>query len=314
MNANCNYARPLSAICLWAGIGLLGFVASGCAPGYSGDGSIEGLGGGGSVTPTVSVKLDAVEETATDAGAGEAAVAGYGTVSGRIALDGAPPALGPLLPGGELRDPNACIRENIPDYRIVTGPNNALANVFVFLPRKPAGTKDDAAPAEQSIVFDQKYCAFKPHALVVRAGQTIRVLNSDPVTHNTNTKPKSNSSFNNTVKPGEQEGIPLVYARGEREPVRVVCDFHAWMLAWHMPLDHPYGAVSGEDGTFTIPDVPAGKHKFAVWHEGKKLGDYSVEVKPDETATLDITIPAASLAAIADPQTTKGFVLSFGGP
>jgi plastocyanin len=314
MNAICNHARPLSAICLWAGIGLLGFVASGCAPGYSGDDSIQGLGGGGSAEPKVAVKLDAVAEAAGDAGAAAATVAGYGTVTGHVTLDGPPPTLSPLLPGGELRDPNACVRANIPDYRIVTGPNNALANVFVFLPRKPAGTKEEAAkPPEETIAFDQKYCTFKPHALVVRAGQTVRVLNSDPVTHNTNTKPKSNSSFNNTVKPGEDKGLPLVYARGEREPVRVVCDFHAWMLAWHLPLDHPYGAVTGEDGTFTIPDVPAGKHKFAVWHEGKKIGDYSVEVKPDETATLDITIPAASLAAIANPDATKGIVLSFGG-
>lgn len=299
-----------------AALGIAATFVSGCAPGYSGQGSIQALGGGGSLEPTVAVKLDAVAAPEAAAGVGsEAAVAGYGTVSGRVVLEGSPPALSPLLPGGELRDPNACVRNQIPDYRIVVGPNNGLANVFVFLPRKPAGTKAEAAaPPAEAVLFDQKFCTFKPHTLVCRAGQTIKVLNSDPVTHNTNTKPKSNTSFNSAVKAGEQEGLPFVYKKGEREPVRVVCDFHAWMLAWHLPLDHPYGAVTGEDGTFTIADVPAGKHKFAVWHEGKKVGDYSVEVKPNETTPLDITINSTSLAARSDSPSTKSVILSFGAP
>lgn len=300
---------------LLAAFGIAALLAAGCAPGYSGGNSVEALGGGGSVVPTVDVKPDALAETGGDAGASPAAVAGYGTVSGRVVLEGGPPALSPLLPGGALRDPEACIRENIPDYRVVVGPNSGLANVFVFLPRKPKGTPDDAAtPPETDVKFDQKFCTFLPHALVMRAGQTVRVLNSDPVLHNTNTKPKSNSAFNSTVKPNETEGVPFVYSRGEREPVRVVCDFHAWMLAWHLPLDHPYGAVTGEDGTFTITDVPAGKHKFAVWHEGRKVGDYSVEVQPDQTSPLDITIPSNSLAQLRPAQSPKTVVLSFGSP
>lgn len=315
MNVLPGCIRRMSSACvLWAGLPLTGLLVAGCAPGYSGGGSIQALGGGGSIEPTVAVKPDAAAVEAAGAAGGEVTVAGYGTVSGRVVLDGAAPALPPLLPGGELRDPNACIRANIPDYRVVVGPNNGLANVFVFLPRKPAGTKPEAAePPAEAIKFDQKFCAFIPHAMVLRAGQTIKVLNSDPVTHNTNTKPKSNSSFNSAVKENEQVGLPLVYARGEREPVRVVCDFHAWMLAWHLPLDHPYGAVTGEDGTFTIADVPAGKHKFAVYHEGRKVGDYTVEVQPDQTTPLDVTIAASSLAAAASPPAPKSVILSFGG-
>jgi plastocyanin len=224
-------------------------------------------------------------------------VAGYGSVSGRIVVEGTVGDLGPFLPGGELKDPTVCVREQIPDQRVIIGPDGGLANVFIFLPRKPAGTKEDvAAPPAQPVIFDQKTCTFLPHALLMRAGQELRVLNDDSIVHNTHTNPKSNSAFNSTVKPGEREGIPVKYQRAEREPVRVVCDFHPWMLAWHLPLDHPYGALTGEDGAFTIADVPAGKHKFAVWHEGRKLGDYTVEVVPDQTAPLEITITAADLA------------------
>lgn len=308
MHAFRQFARSFAVASVCASIGLLGLTASGCAPGYSGEGSVQALGGGGSQTPTVRIKLDAVADVTVDT-AGDQAVAGYGTVTGRVLLDGPVPTLPPLLPGGELRDPSACIRAEISDYRVVVGPEGGLANVFVYLPRTPKGARDGDTTIEP-LKFDQKFCTFIPHAMVLRAKEPLLILNSDPVAHNTNT---SNGAFNSNVAGGNTTGVPLIYRRGEREPVRVKCDFHAWMLAWHLPLDHPYGTVTGADGTFTIADVPAGQHKFAVWHEGKKVGDYNVDVQPDQTSTLDITVPSASLAQRADPQATKSVVLSFGG-
>lgn len=269
----------------------------------------DGLGGGASIVPAVAVKLDG--EAAAETASGPVEVAGYGSVTGRIILDGAVPSLGSFLPAGELKDPNVCVREQIPDERIIVGPDGGVANVFVFLPRKPGGTPEEASqPPAEPVIFDQKTCTFLPHCLVMRAGQEMRVLNSDPIVHNTHTNPRSNSTFNSTVKPGEQEGIPVVYTRAEREPVRVVCDFHPWMLAWHLPLDHPYGAVTGEDGTFTIEGVPAGNHKFTVWHEGRKLGDYSVTIEPDQQATLDVTVSGADLALMPMADDVRTVVLA----
>ena len=42
--------------------------------------------------------------------------------------------------------------------------------------------------------------------------------------------------------------------------------------AWHLPLDHPYGAVTDADGNFTIKNLPVGTHKFRIWHERQKNG------------------------------------------
>ncbi len=39
------------------------------------------------------------------------------------------------------------------------------------------------------------------------------------------------------------------------------------MKAYLLSLPHPYMAVSGEDGTFEIKDMPAGAHEFQFWHE-----------------------------------------------
>jgi len=58
------------------------------------------------------------------------------------------------------------------------------------------------------------------------------------------------------------------------------CDVHGWMNAYAGVLPHPYFAVSGEDGTFTIKNLPPGTYKLTAWHE--KLG----------TQTADITLAA----------------------
>ncbi|MFV0444558.1 MAG: carboxypeptidase regulatory-like domain-containing protein, partial [Planctomycetaceae bacterium] len=61
-----------------------------------------------------------------------------------------------------------------------------------------------------------------------------------------------------------------------------------WMLAWQLPLDHPYGAVTNENGEFEIRDLPAGKHKFTIWHEGNVLTEKEVTVEADQTAAFDL--------------------------
>ena len=57
-------------------------------------------------------------------------------------------------------------------------------------------------------------------------------------------------------------------------------------------FDHPYFAVSGADGTFTITNVPAGSYKLDLWHE--KYGDMSAEVKVEEgkeaTANFEVKV------------------------
>jgi hypothetical protein len=235
-------------------------------------------------------------------------VAGYGTVTGRVILEGTAPTLAMSLPAN-MPDPTVCQRPLIPNERLIVGEGNGIKNVFVFLGRKPPGTK--AGSAENlSLVFDQKSCTYIPHAMVIRAGQPFQMLNSDPIAHNVNTHPNKNQKLNSTLKISDTVGVPYVYPSGEREPVRVTCDFHAWMLAWHLPLDHPYGAVSNEKGEFTIADLPAGEHRFVVYHEGKKLMDYPVTIQVDQTTPVEIKVNASTFAQAAPIGPVKTVVLS----
>ena len=68
------------------------------------------------------------------------------------------------------------------------------------------------------------------------------------------------------------------------------------MTAYHLPLDHPFAAVSAADGSFEIKDLPAGKHEFKVWHEAGKMVEkaFQVTIKPGDNA-VTINVPASKL-------------------
>lgn len=272
-------------------VGLMGLAVSGC-------------GGGATASTTVTFRPSRPDSLATgsatgtntgssDASSGGAVPGGIGSLKGRIIFGGSFTPLPPLYAkGAASKDNEVCGMEAAPNQAVVVK-EGGLANVFIWLDKVPKGTEIPPSPSE-AVVFDQKYCVFKPHAQIMRIGQKVNVLNSDPVLHNTHTKPERNNEFNQSV---DQKGAELIYSRAEKKPLAVVCDVHPWMVAYHLPLDHPFAAVSGEDGTFEIPQLPSGKLELKLWHEaGKELEKaYKVEIKPGETTTVEIMVPASKL-------------------
>ncbi len=258
----------------------------------------KGLGGGAGQTPEVSVipRVDTGADAGGGGGGGEITVEGYGTFTGRIVLEGAPPVLGPLVTSVPATERVSCSPENIPNEKLVVGSDGGIRDVFIYLQRVPRGVDPQylAAP-DEPVMFDQKSCTFIPHAVFVHTDQTLLVLNSDQVLHNTHTFPSRNDVFNSGVKPNETVGVALTYSQPEREPVQVKCDIHAWMTAWHLPLDHPWGAVTDETGAFRMENVPAGTHSFVVYHEGRKLMDYELTIGVDEEKDETISIPLSTI-------------------
>lgn len=228
---------------------------------------------------------------ATDAAPGEG---GVGTLKGRVVYVGDYSPLPPLFAkGGATKDSSVCGAESIPNESILVK-DGGLANAFIYLDKIPKGAV--IPEVGDPIVFDQKVCVFTPHAMVVRVKQTMKILNADGAAHNTHTYPKKNTAFNSVVQPNDRNGVDLIYGQAEKEPFTVGCDIHSWMTAYHLPLDHPFGAVSAADGTFEIKDLPAGKHEFKVWHEAGKMVEKAlvVTIKPGDNE-VTINVPASKL-------------------
>lgn len=205
-------------------------------------------------------------------------VAAEGSFSGKVVLDGDAPTLEVLVKKGQsgLKDAEVCGVTDIADDSLVVGDDGGIANVFVFLRRAPKGYKGKV-PSDP-VVLDQKGCVFLPHAAVIQANQDVLVKSSDAVQHNVHTFPKRNDSINLLINPNEQDGIELAYRKAESEPIQVKCDIHSWMSSWHLVLDHPFMAVTDENGEFRIEGLPEGKHQFRVWHERGGLLEKSLKV------------------------------------
>lgn len=279
---------------LLIGAAALGLGSSGC---YQ---PVHALGGGASTEPEITVLLSNKTSDAADGDTAAApsgvTVAGYGTFKGRIVLSGAAPTLPPLLAKGAPTKDAVCAANEIPDDSIVSA-DGGLGNVFVYLKKVPGG--EVPAPPADPMTVDQKGCRFLPHAAVVRVKQPIVFTNSDPVAHNTAFSPPGSNSFNQTIVANDTKGVPYTYERPEAVPVRAKCDFHAWMGSYHLPLTHPWAAVTKPDGTFEITGVPGAPCEFVIWHEkaGYINRGLKVTIQPDQTVEQEITVDASKLAA-----------------
>ena len=279
---------------------------------------LSGCGGGGGaasdVTVTVKSSQGGAENESSnseiDAGPTNGGTSGgVGTLQGRVVFQGSPPQLDLIVKAGSpaslVKDAAVCAAVDIPNEKLIVGPDRGVQNVFVYLPKAPKGFQEPVP--QEAVFFDQKGCRFFPHALIMRVGQTVKILSNDSIAHNTQTDAGRNDNFNQGIKAGDRKGVPLVYDKYEKAPIQVKCSFHSWMRAYHLPLDHPFATVTNADGTFEIKNLPAGTHKFRVWHEGatgKFLSrNLSVKIKPNDVTTVTIPYPAAKFAWNARPAT-----------
>lgn len=166
--------------------------------------------------------------------------------------------------------------------------NGNLANVFVYL-KDVSGSYP--APADP-VVLDQQGCTYHPHVSGIQVGQKLVIRNSDPTLHNVHALPTVNPEFN--------QGQPFQGMELEKTfdlpevMIRFKCDVHPWMSSWMGVLEHPFFAVSGADGSFSIENVPAGEYTLEAWHEtlGTKTQTVTVSEGGDVAVSFDFS-PAA---------------------
>lgn len=227
-------------------------------------------------------------------------IAAAGNITGKVTLAGTAPAEKEITPLISDATCGKLLNGAKPQTKFfVVGANKELADVVVVLRGDELKGKSTGAAAPAALL-DQHACEYVPQILAVQTGQKITIKNSDPVMHNVHTTP--NAPGNKEENKGQGPGAPdLTFSAPAAENfLRFKCDVHPWMFAWVTVVDHPYYAVSGKDGTFTIKDVPPGKYKIEAIHRkgslvaGSSPASYKgvekeIEVKADG-ATVDFTI------------------------
>ena len=279
------------------------------------------------LTPSVRTTAANVADLRTSLGGGDqaaggtAAVAakepvGFATIRGAFKLVGAAPPQRTLTIDKE-RD--VCMPGGKPVYSnelVIDPATGGIKNIVVYLFSKiPADNEKWIHPSyaeskEATLEFDQKFCLFLSPMFAMRSTQKMKILNSDPVGHNTNITPSGSKTapFNQTIA---ANSFVMYEPGGESpEPFGVSCSIHPWMSSRMIVRDSPYFAVSAANGTFEIPNVPAGvKLDFKVWQEvagflqdvsingkAEKLPKGKLTLTPTDGEVLDLNIEVAASA------------------
>jgi hypothetical protein len=201
-----------------------------------------------------------------------------GTIKGTVVYTGTVPTK-KIIP----KDRETCGNPH-EEQLVVVGPSKGVKDAIVYLDDVPKG-KPMAKPAKPPEIDNNK-CMFVPESQVIPPGPIV-IVNSDPVLHNTHGFYGKRTAFN-VALPNQGQRIEKQLPRPGI--VRVECDEHGHMHGTIYVADHPYHAVTGADGSFTIKDVPPGSYTLVVyqWHVGPT--QTSVTVKPKETADVKVDL------------------------
>ncbi len=206
-----------------------------------------------------------------------------GTVSGKVKFTG----VKPVMPKIDMSDEAVCAKKYTApptEQTVLVGPAGGLQNVFVYVKAGLPATAKYPTPATP-VTLDQDGCRYHPHVFGMMAGQALAIKNSDGILHNIKAKGLKNRPFNvsepNTMTMTRPNAFPAPEVM-----VSLECNVHGWMHAWVGVLPHPFFAVSGADGSFTLKGLPPGTYTIEAWHE--KYGT--------QTATVTVTAGAAKTA------------------
>lgn len=215
----------------------------------------------------------------------ETSVANGGSVKGKVTFKGALPA-DAVEKITITKNTDVC-GEGAREVVWIDVKGNALRGAFVYIDGIAEG-KAWNKPAGGNFMIDQKECRFAPWAQVVRPGEVV-IRNSDKgVLHNINTREMIGVESGSTVKKvifnfGQPDpGDIKKELKPRRSPfISINCEAHNFMFGFMMAPEHPYAEVVGDDGSFTIKDVPPGTYTVKAWHPtlGIKEGKATVSAK-----------------------------------
>jgi len=190
-----------------------------------------------------------------------------GSVRGMVRLSGSPNDI--TVTTG--KDDKIC-GATVPLAKLSSGRNGGVKNAIVFIQNIVEGKPFDGTG---HYLLDQKKCRYSPHIMVLPFGSPLEIVNSDKVLHNVHISELGapRMSILNIAQPirGQRSMIQASQIRKTGFLVATCDAGHPWMNAYIMVAEHPYYAITDEDGNYAIEDIPPGEYRLAMWHEGIRV-------------------------------------------
>jgi hypothetical protein len=199
-----------------------------------------------------------------------------GSIMGEVKFTDTPPKLQPVK---VTKDQDYC-GETLPNETYLIEANGGLKHVVVFIESAPPGTPADAQ--KENFLYNDG-CRYAPRVMAMQRGEKLKIKSNDPKLHVPHAYLGDRTVFNLSL-PFKNTTIDTTAKIRQPGILKIVCDTHAWMLGFIHVFDHPFFAVTNEQGLFSIPDLPAGNYVLKAWHEDGGLK--SQEITVSETGEI----------------------------
>ena len=204
-----------------------------------------------------------------------------GSVKGTVIYEGEVPNRNKIRRDS---DPYCAKTEKLSEDVVVT--KGKLKDVLVRIKNGSAGTH--TAPLAP-VLIDQRDCMYSPRVVGIVAGQKLAVRNSDGTFHNIHGTLSGKLLWNKPQAASEPD-LTLDTTAAPNDVVDVVCDVHPWMHSYAVVMDHPFFAVTGEDGVFEIKGLAPGSYTLEAWHPSLGVRTLNVKIGTGAKATVPARI------------------------
>ncbi len=267
----------------------------------------------------------------------EQKTAGYtGVLSGRFVFDGEPPIAKDHFPtfaeltvdkpqqrgpDGRFSGVEAIFREYLKhqirpttvDQSLRVGKDKGLADVVIWVVSRDIAWPP--SPDGQSPVTIQiKNGAFLPQTTAITVGQPLVIENHDPVDQSVSGMfyRTSNQAFNLLLRAGSGGTSRwMTFPAAEPFPARLSLEHCPWASGFLFVHSNPYVAISQQDGSFRIPNLPPGEWEFQAWHARSGYisiwpkGRFTQKIVAGENRLLAFKIPPEQFTAqVVDESST----------